>query len=207
MPTGYPVIYQSLKEIVDPAHTILVAWDIQNTTANRAFNKEECLNNIKAIMAAARQQNVPLVYTKITRLPQQFASSWTLFMTMRRYKVDDPEKIPQLKPGSFELEIHDAVKPNQDDLILPKYTPNIFLGTHFEHLLQNRGVTTILFTGFHTDMGIDTSARDASARGFYTIVLQDCVSASERELHESSLKSLKNICLVEPSSEIIKAWG
>jgi nicotinamidase-related amidase len=201
-----PAIYRTMKEITEPAHTLLVVWDVQDLLVGRIFNREEFLLNIKTVIAAARSRNVPIVYSRITPFPPQYASSWQIYMNLRRSHLDDPRKLPLMKPGSIELEINDQVRPLEDDLVLNKYTPSIFNGTPFEMLLRNRGVKTILLTGISTEMGIDSSAREASNRGFYTIVLEDCVSSPDKEAHQTVLKVLAKICLVVPSGDIIKAW-
>ena len=80
------------------------------------------------------------------------------------------------------------------------------MGTHFENMLRNRGARAILFTGISTEIGIASSARDAANRGFYTVVVSDCVSSGNKELHEATLKILGSICLVVSSREIMQTW-
>ena len=72
--------------------------------------------------------------------------------------------------------------------------------------MRHSGVNTILFTGISTEIGVASSARDSASRGFYTVVVEDCVSASEKEIHETTLKTLGRVCLVVPSKDIIKEW-
>ena len=200
-------MYKSLAEIVGKDHTALVIWDVQNALVNSSFNKEEFLRNSKSLIKTARSNKVPIIYTKITPLPEEYESPWRTFMLMRRYGVDDPAKLPQFwQEDSPESEIHHEVAPMAGDLIIKKHTPSIFIGTHFEYMMKNRGIDTILFSGISTDIGIDSSARDSANRGFYTIVVQDCVSSSDKEMHEASLKTLKRICLVLPFKDIIKEW-
>ena len=204
---GKSVIYRNLQEIVDPEHTALVIWDVQNALVNSAFNKEEFLQNLKLLIEAARSNKVPIIYAKITPLPRHYESSWRTYMFMKRYGVDDPEKLPPfMQPGSPESEIHSEVSPADNDVILNKHTPSIFIGTHFEYMMRNRGINTILFTGISTEIGVDSSARDSANRGFYTVVVEDCVSSSDKEMHESALRTLGKVCLVLPSKDIMKQW-
>ncbi len=93
-----------------------------------------------------------------------------------------------------------------NEVVLNKHTPSVFQGTAFELLMRNLGRETLLFTGLVTNIGVDSSAREASARGFYSLVVSDCVSTNDRELHEASLKSIASVCIVISSEEIIKAW-
>jgi len=200
-------IYRELKDIVAPEHTALVVWDVQNALVNMVFNREEFLASLKALISAARAKGVPVVYSKITPLPPQWDSPWRLYMNMRRFNVDDPAKLPAfLQPGTPESEIHADARPQPEDMVLNKHTASMFVGTHFENLMRNHGIDTLLFTGIATEIGVDSSARDAANRGFYTVVVEDCSSSGDKEMHSLSLKTLGRICLVMPSIDIIKAW-
>jgi nicotinamidase-related amidase len=92
-------------------------------------------------------------------------------------------------------------------MVLPKHSASIFIGTHFEYLMRNRQIETLIFTGIATEIGIDSSARDAGNRGFYPIVASDCVSSSSKEMHDAALKILPAVCLVMPSDAITAQWN
>lgn len=197
-----PSIYLSLKEIVDPGHTALVVWDTQEGLVDSIFNRKEFLASLKPFIDAARKNRIPVLYTKITFPPDGYESPWRTFMLMKRYGIDSIEKIPKFLTSEIQAEIG----PVGDEPVIAKPTPSIFIGTNFEYMMRNRGINTILFTGIATEIGIDSSARDCSNRGFYTIVVQDCVSSSDKEMHVSSLKALQKICLVTPAADITAEW-
>jgi nicotinamidase-related amidase len=46
-----------------------------------------------------------------------------------------------------------------------------------------------------------------SNRGFYPVVVSDCVSSMDKEAHERSLKNLEKIVIVKQASEILKSIG
>ena len=204
---GTPTIYRNLREIVATEHTAFVVWDVQNALVNRSFNKDEFVRNLKPFIKAARDNNVPVIYTKITPLPRHVESPFRIYMQMKRAGVDDPAKLPfTMALGSPEAEIYSEVGPKDDDIVFNKHTASIFVGTHFEYMMRNRGIDTIIFTGITTEIGIASSARDAVNRGFYTVVVDDCVSSGNKEIHESTLKILESICVVVSSQEIMKEW-
>lgn len=204
---GKSPMYDSMKEILNPGHTALVIWDIHTDFVNTTFNKEEFLLSLKSIIKAARANNVPIIYARIAPLPRDYESPWRIYMQMKRDGVDDPEKLlPFMQPGSPEAEIYSELSPTDGDAIIDHYTLSIFIGTHFEYMMRNRGISTILFTGLRTEIGIDSSARDAVNRDFCTVVVEDCVSTINEELHESALRTLRRVCLVVPSRDIIKEW-
>jgi len=201
-------MYLNLKEIIDPSHTALLVWDVQNLLVNGIFNKEAFLKDLKSLIEVARSKKIPIIYSKITPLPKDYESSFRTFMFMKRFKIKDPEKLPRfLEPGTPESEIPSDISPLDDDIVIEKNSASIFIGTNFEYLMRNRGIDTILFTGISTEFGIASSARDSCNRGFYTVVVQDCVSSFNQKLHENTLEILNSICLVEPSQNIINEWG
>ena len=200
-------ILTAFRDIVDPVHTALVVWDVQNMLVDRSFNQETFLNNTKRLIDKARGHQMPIIYTKITPLPREYESPFRTFMTMKRFGVDDPDKLPQfMVPGSPEAEIHKDIFPHDGDIVLDKHTPSIFIGTHFESMMHNYGIKTILYTGISTEIGIASSARDSASRGFYTVVVGDCVSSSDQEAHEMTLKILERVCILSQSEALIKTW-
>lgn len=196
-----------LKDILDPSHTCLVIWDVQNGLVKSIFNREEFVPGLKSLLAAARKTGIPVVYTRITPLPTEFQSGWTIYRNMRRFGVDDPKKLPRfMAPGSPEAEIYPEVSPAEGEIVLAKSSASIFVGTNFEYLMRNRQIETIMFTGISTEIGVDSSVRDAGNRGFYPIVASDCVSSSSKEMHEAALKILPSVSLVMHSSTISAQW-
>ena len=201
-------IMQTLPEIVSPEHTALVVWDVQNGMVKDIFNRDEFLRNTKQLIEEARRHRIPIFYTRITPLPRSLESPFRMFMMMRRLGIDDPEKLPvHLPAGSPQSEIHLEIAPREGDTVMDKNTASIFVGTNFENMLRNSGIKTVLFSGITTEIGIDSSARDAVNRSFYTIVISDCVSSQIEEMHQASLKTLTRVCLILPSGEITRAWS
>lgn len=198
-------VYENLREIVDPSHTCLVVWDVQNGLVDRIFNKIEFMTALKPFIDNLRGK-IPVFYTLITPLTRDFASSWSFYSMMRRLKVDDVTKLPQfMAPGSQERMIPLDIEPKPHDIVLEKSTASIFLGTNFEFMLHNRHITTIIFTGIATEIGVESSARDASNRGFYPVVVSDCVSSMDRDTHQLSLRNMTRLFIVENSGDVLNA--
>lgn len=182
-----------LKDIISHDHSVLVVWDVQNMLVNRIFNKDEFISNLEKVIAAARKAQVPVFFTKITPLPERFESSSRLASRRGFF---------QMSPDLLDL----YIKPKEQDIVLNKNTANIFLGTNFEMMIRNAGIETIIFTGISTEVGIESSARDSSNRGFYTVVVEDAVSSTDKDAHERSLLNMSRLLNVRKSSEILEAW-
>lgn len=105
-------------------------------------------------------------------------------------------------PDGFEL----AIDPTGDDLVMPKNTASIFIGTNFEQLMRNAGLTTVIITGIATEFGVESSGRDASNRGFFPVIITDAVSSYNQEAHYRSLENLKNMMILLKTEELIELW-
>src|SRR5664280_2212527 len=65
------IVYESLKEIVEPEHSCLVVWDVQNGLVDRIFNREEFMTNLKNFIEKLRGR-MPVFYTLITPMHRDF---------------------------------------------------------------------------------------------------------------------------------------
>jgi ureidoacrylate peracid hydrolase len=79
-----------------------------------------------------------------------------------------------------------------------------FHNTHLDALLRGLGVDTVLLAGVITNMCVEATARDAFHRDFRFVVLSDCVSGFNPELHEASLKTLSIFGRVASSEELLR---
>lgn len=202
---GSKKIYETMEEIINPEHTMLVMWDVQNGLVNNVFNKNEFLSSAKRLLEAARASGMKVLYTKITPLPKEYMSPAMISSYMMRFHVDDPEKLPVfMAPGSSEAEIYDELRPKENDYVLNKHTASIFIGTIFDNMLKAAKIETIIFAGIATEIGVESSARDAGNLGYYTIVASDACSSSSRDGHEAALKSLSSVVMVSTVDDIIK---
>ena len=79
---GKLCVFDNPKEIVDPEHTALVLWDCQDGLVDRIFDRGDFLENLKALVAAARSLKIPIVFTRITPLPAGYQSAYGIYQAM-----------------------------------------------------------------------------------------------------------------------------
>ncbi len=87
------IVYENVREMVEPQHSCLIVWDVQNGLVDRIFNKDEFLVNLKNLIEKLRK-TMPVVCTLITPAPKGFDSSWRYYSMMKRFNVDDVSKLP-----------------------------------------------------------------------------------------------------------------
>jgi nicotinamidase-related amidase len=80
---------------------------------------------------------------------------------------------------------------------------SIFIGTDFDRMVRNAGITTIVFTGISTELGVESSARDALNRDFYPVTVSDAVSSSDKDAYTRSLQNMEKFLTVVSTKEIV----
>jgi nicotinamidase-related amidase len=186
-----------LKEILNPGKTALLIWDVQNMLVQNIFNTEEFLGHTNKVISLARKNNVPVIFSKITPLPERFKSP------VRRYFMK--KRLMSLKqvPNPYDL----TIETTEPDIVIPKSTASMFIGTNFEQLLRNAGITTLVITGIATEFGVESTARDAANRGFFPVIISDAVSSYNREAHFRSLENLKALTILLTNEELNLLWN
>src|SRR6476469_8177652 len=197
---GDKIVYDTMEEILNPPHTALVLWDIIDPFTKLAFNSEEFVKNLSNLVESARKLNIPIFFTTIQVLSKRFESSVNTY-TMGKLGFD--RLFEQIKSKTMEF----TIKPIQDEMVIHKHTASIFIDTGFERMLRSAGIVTVIFAGIATECGIESCARDAFSRGFYSVVASDCVSSPNKERHERSIENMKSLLTVIESKEILKFWS
>ena len=198
---GDKIVYNTIEEILDPSHTALVVWDVQHGSTKIIFNKEEFSKNLNFVVELARKsKNIPIFFTPIQMLPKRFESPAIIY-TLGKLGFD--RLFEQFTAEDMDF----TIKPKQDEVVINKHTGSIFIDTGFERMLRNAGIITIVFTGIATEGGVESSARDAFNRGFYCVVVSDCVSSPSKDGHERSLENMKNLIIIISSKELENIWS
>ena len=197
---GEKIVYNTNEEILDPSHTALVLWDVLQAFEKIIFNKEEFSKNLNTIVELARKSNIPIFFTSVQTLSKRFESSANIY-TVGKLGFD--RLFEHFAPGDMDF----AIKPKQEEIVINKHTASIFVDTGFERMLRNAGISTVVFTGIATEFGVESSARDAFNRGFYSVVVSDCVSSPDKNGHERSLENMKNLITIINSNELEIIWS
>lgn len=196
---GDKIVYNTIEEILNPSHTALVLWDVQRALTKMIFNTEEFSRNLSSIVESARNSKIPIFFTSIQTLSKRFESSAILY-TLGKRGFD--RLFEQFTAEDMDF----IIKPKQDEIVINKHTASIFIDTGFERMLRNAGITSIVFTGIATESGVESCARDAFNRGFYSVVVSDCVSSPYKDGHDRSIENMKNLITIINSKEIENVW-
>jgi ureidoacrylate peracid hydrolase len=93
------------------------------------------------------------------------------------------------------------IAPAPGDLVVDKHSFNGFRDTRLDDELRRRGIKTLVITGVATNVCVDSTLREGFFRGYYIVVLEDCVGSNSRAGHDGTLATVRNnIGSVVPSS-------
>lgn len=84
-------------------------------------------------------------------------------------------------PGTMGSEIHECVKPEDNEAVVVKHFPNSFRDTGLNDLLQNAGVKKLVICGAMTHMCVDTTVRAAFDLCYACSVISDACATRDLE--------------------------
>ena len=208
-------VFTTMEELVDPRHTALVVIDVQNDFCAEGGLMHEmgkdlsmmkpALGNLRRVLEGARAAKVLPIFIQNTWLPQHGVASgpWLRFMIVR-YGMD-PDRGCTVQ-DTWGGEILSEVAPAKTEIVVRKWRSNSFIGTNLDLVLRAHEIKTVVITGVVTQGCVESTAREASFRDYYVVVLEDCVATYDRELHEASLKVMRTRVDVAPAVEVLRVW-
>lgn len=75
--------------------------------------------------------------------------------------------------GTREHEIIDALKPQPGEIVVNKVTQGAFASSRIDQVLRTHGIDQVVLVGVSTNNCVETTAREASDRGYETVLVSD----------------------------------
>jgi nicotinamidase-related amidase len=99
-----------------------------------------------------------------------------------------------------------ALAKQESDIEVTKRQWGAFYGTDLELQLRRRGIDTIILCGISTNIGVESTARNAWELGFNLVIVEDACSAASAEQHQGSMTHIfPRIGRVRSTEEILAA--
>lgn len=149
-------------------NTALLVVDVQNAlVAERPFDIEEVINNIKRLIDSCRKNNVDIIYVQ-----------------------HNDEIGGELEPLSEGWKIYREICPDKNDKIICKNYNSAFKETSLKEYLESKGINQLIITGMQTEYCIDATIKAAFEYGYSLIIPEktnttfDNGSISSEELYK-----------------------
>jgi len=161
--------------------------------------RQALVQNFARLVAHCHSVGTPLIYTLISRYPNNLDAPKTLADA-------SPTGGAPLLAGTPAAKIIEELRPQPTDWVIMKPRFSAFYGTPLETILAALGTETILVGGISTQRSVERTARDAKNRDIPCIVVSDCCTAGELDVHEMPLKHVLPLLVrVHTTDEVIAA--
>src|SRR5690349_2338196 len=148
-------IPRSLDEVISPANTALIVYDMQVGIVPQIKNGHEITQQVSRLLAAARAAGVRTFYTRHMSLPKELMGAFQYRTAMAWQRVDSPEKVkPMFLRNSAAFQIIPELQPLPSEGIIDKITMSAFEGTYLEIALRDCGIRSFLICGIALEIGI-----------------------------------------------------
>jgi ureidoacrylate peracid hydrolase len=146
--------------------------------------RNRTIPNIQNLLAAARKAKIEVIYTVIASHTQDG----------RDLSLD--YKISGLfcPKDSIDAQVLEDIRPQGDEIVLPKTSSSVFISTNIHYILGNLGIKQLIITGALTDQCVDSAVRDACDLGYLVTVPTDACATQSRVRHENSLANNSGYC-------------
>jgi nicotinamidase-related amidase len=208
---GKPVL-DSLDEILEPARCALVVVDMQNDAVLPAGKFAMAGNDISSIqeivprcagfISEARAAGVLVVHVRTLTLANGLSDSPSWI----RAKQSISGETEWFLEGSSGAEFCEGCRPEPGEPVVTKHRSSAFRQTDLDQILRNNSIETVVVIGEQTPGCVEATYRDAAYHDYYNVLIEDCVAAFDRELHEASLKIQRARHDVCHSEEALAIW-
>jgi nicotinamidase-related amidase len=186
--------------ILEPHRTAIVVIDLQKGIVGfpgTPHAAQVVIANAVAVLEAARDAGAQPILVHVGRSPDGRDG---LNLT-----CDEPMRAGGAMPPDWS-ELIPELSRQPNDVVILKRQWGAFYGTDLELQLRRRGLTTIVLCGIATEIGVESTARDAYERGFEQIFAEDAMTGRSAEGHANSVGNIfPRMGRVRSTAEIVGA--
>jgi nicotinamidase-related amidase len=206
------LVCETIEEVLNPAWCAVLPIDMQNdfihpdgAVAKGGADVSEMADltpKVVSFMDAAREHGVRIIHIRIADLPegQSDSPAWLrskgLIAGVSEFAVE----------GTWGSDFVDGCEPLPGELVVTKHRSSAFTGTNLDVLLRACGVQTVVIIGEQTPGCVEATYRDAAYYDYYNVLVEDCVAARERHLHDASIMIQKARHDVVMAEEVLGIW-
>src|SRR5262245_48457718 len=211
-------VLATIEELVDPVHSVVIVIDMQNeivSTEGGYARKDksakadpknhqvtsryaEQVNKLKTFLDGARQAGVAVAYAEYIHQDRN-----------GRMLVNGPEVwthrnslwVSNAVEGTWESQTVIELAPRRGETVIRKSRADAFHNTYLDDLLKAKSIRSVLLTGTATSGCVFATAMGAVPRGYYPVIVTDCVDQDQKTLNLMEGRFPKY-----GSDEIMRVW-
>ncbi|BCL32112.1 cysteine hydrolase [Streptomyces aurantiacus] len=173
--------YEELRELLDPATTVLLTVECQEGVVGpdsalpelaREARASGALGRVARLVAAAHESGVQVMHAIAERRPDGRGAN----DNARLFRAAERLPVQQLA-GSTAVRVAPPVEVAAEDLVVRRlHGLSPLAGTDVDALLRNLGCRTLVVTGVSANVAIPNAVFDAVNRGYTAVVPRDAIA-------------------------------
>ncbi len=170
---------------LEPSRTALVVIDLQRGIVSMPAEPRsptEVVARAAQMATALRAAGGTVVLVRVARSPDGRDGLKPI--------TDAPVQTGDRSVPPDWSEIVPELKPEITDIVITKRQWGAFYGTELDLKLRRRGVDTIILCGISTNVGVESTARDAYERGYEQVFVEDAMAARDIEDHRHTVRTV-----------------
>jgi ureidoacrylate peracid hydrolase len=177
---------RTLSDQVDPRVAALLIIDMQNDFCHPQGVSGKRGRQLTMTIEMAPRLEAFINACRAVGIPAVFVQTmhypWTDSPSwLRRLQKDPGDSV--CRPGTWGAEFYGGIQPRDGEIVITKHRYSAFFGTDLDLILR-------------------------TMHDYYTVMLEDCVGATDEGLHQATLKNVKlHFGVVTTSTEVTKLWS
>lgn len=135
------------------------------------------ISNLRNLIAFCRSKEIPVIYTQhiVRNDLSNIGIIGDIWPEIKTY-VREGKGFVRGAKGS---DIYGPIAPGPDDILIEKRRYSAFAYTDLDAILKGTGRDTLIITGVSTNIGPETTVRDAVVRDYQVVFVSDCTANKE----------------------------
>ncbi len=188
---------------LDPARTAVLSMDLQTAIVSiYTKDRPDLVERAAGVLKEARGAGMTVIHVRVGFRPKlpEVSSRNTLFAAIK----NSPQH--QAIFAGPAGDIHAALTPQEDDIVVVKHRVSAFAGTDLEMILRAKDIDTLVLFGIATSGVVLSTLLEACDADYRLIVIEDCCADLDAGLHSCLIEKLfPRRALVASSGEFVEA--
>jgi ureidoacrylate peracid hydrolase len=171
------------------ANSALIVVDMQNAYASLGgyvdlagfdiSGSQSVIANVGRAIVSARRAGIQVVYlqngwdAKYVEAGGPGSPNWYKSNALKTMRKQPELQGKFLAKGGWDYELIEALKPETQDLVIPKTRYSGFFNSVLDSSLRARGIRNLVFTGIATNVCVESTLRDAFHLEYFAVLLED----------------------------------
>jgi nicotinamidase-related amidase len=175
----------AIEPPLDAARTAVLSMDMQAAIVTiYAGNQEGFTERAAEVLRRSRERGLTIIHVQVGFRPgfPEISARNPLFSSIRNSV--ERQRLFQGEAG----QIHPAVAPVGEDIVITKHRISAFTGTDLDMILRSKEIDTLVLFGIATSGVVLSTLLHAADADYRVIVIKDCCADQDAEVNAALLE-------------------